>query len=216
VVSPTIQAWELLEAQIQERLPDVFANLTKGAPEEDFKRLEETLGFAIPSELREFYQRHNGHRTIEDIAYSFDTRETKYGESKDDYLYTDYFLFSLLFLPVYLPDSEDSDIGSSSVVDVIHRGGPALLEDQMTMDFRGPVRKVPWHSKWVPICASPEEDLIVVDYDPAPKGTAGQIVFCKYTEAKVEVIADSLATFLKMQAEDLKKGLTKGEKETDE
>jgi cell wall assembly regulator SMI1 len=216
VTSPIVQAWELLEAQLQQNLPDVYTNLTQGASDEDFEKLEQAMGLSIKPELREFYQRHNGHRTIEDIAYTFEVRQSKYGDADDSDLLTDYFLFSLLFLPVFLPDNEDSDIGSSSAVDVIRRGGPALLEDEAAMDFRGPVRKVPWHTKWVPICASPEEDLIVVDYDPAPKGNVGQVVFCKYTEGKVEVIADSLVTFLKMQAEDLKTGLTKGEKDSDE
>ncbi len=204
------RAWDDLETVLTEKIPLVFGNLTHGATEADFHHLEETLGFPLPEEFRRFYGRHNGHLEVEDIDYGFSVRSPRYA-SQRDYLYTDYFLFSLIFMPVYKPNNQDAEVWDASIVDFYTQQNSELRECSASfipnLDFVGPVQPQVWHPHWVPICASGEGDMVCVDYAPLAEGTVGQVIYCKYSENFVQVIAGSLAEYLQMQAEDLRQGL---------
>lgn len=204
------KAWDDLERALAEKIPPVFANLNNGATAADFCQLEETLGFPLPDAFKHFYGRHNGHLEIEEVDYGFSVRSPRYA-SRRDYLYTDYFLFSLVFMPVFKPDNQGADIWDTAIVDLYTQknlefqdGGARSLDD---FDFVGPVQNQLWHPCWVPICVSGEGDMVCVDYAPLDGGALGQVIYCKYSEDFVQVIAASLAEYLQMQTEDLNQGL---------
>jgi cell wall assembly regulator SMI1 len=204
------KAWDDLERVLAEKIPLVFANLNGGATAADFCQLEETLGFPLPDAFKHFYERHNGHLEIEEIDYGFNVRSPRYA-SRRDYLYTDYFMFSLIFMPVFKPDNQNAEIWDAAIVDFYTQKN-AELEDGSAgsldgFDFVGPVRPQLWHPRWVPICVSGEGDMVCVDYAPLDGGVLGQVIYCKYSEDVVQVIAASLAEYLQMQTEDLNQGL---------
>jgi cell wall assembly regulator SMI1 len=204
-------AWDDLEHALAEKIPQVFDNLNPGATAADFRQLEETIGFPLPEAFKHFYGRHNGHLETEEISYGFSVRSPRYASQKD-YLYTDYFMFSLIFIPVFKPDNQDADIWDTSIVDLYIQKNSESWEvrDRYIdeLDFVGPVKPKLWHDRWVPICASGEGDFVCVDYDPLDGGTLGQVIYCNHSSGGfVQVIASSLAEYLQMQAEDLRQGL---------
>ena len=61
------EIFERIEKQInilQEKYKDDFFEyqLNDGATEEDFERLEEVLGYALPEDFKEIYRIHNGEK----------------------------------------------------------------------------------------------------------------------------------------------------------
>jgi cell wall assembly regulator SMI1 len=204
------KAWDDLERALAEKILPVFDHLNCGATEADFCQLEKTLGFRLPDAFRHFYGRHNGHLDIEEIDYGFSVRSPRYASSRD-YLYTDYFMFSLVFMPVFKPDNQDADIWDASIVDFYTQKNSEFQEISAHsldgFDFVGPVQTQLWHHHWVPICVSGEGDVVCVDYAPLDSGALGQVIYCKYSENFVQVIAESLAEYLQMQTEDLNQGL---------
>lgn len=196
---PVVTAWRELELTLQKMIPDVHQNLEVGACDSDFSAVEHLIAFKLPSDFREFYKRHNGHLAIEDIEYGFSG--------------TDYFLFALIFFPLYLPDrardeTEDLELWDASVFDIIDRGMDHMTEFLDEVEIDDAIKPVGWNPKWIPIACTPEEDYVCVDYDPSPEGTLGQVIFCRYTESRIQLIASSLAEFLEIQTEDLKNGST--------
>lgn len=203
-------AWDDLENALFDQIPLVFSHLTLGASAADFHCLEEVIGWPVPDDFKRFYGRHNGHLEVEDIDYGFSVRSHPY-PARRDYLYTDYFLFSLIFMPVFKPDNQAADVWDASIVDFyaqkqseFHDGTAYYGND---LEFVGPVRPQVWHDRWLPIGVSGEGDMVCVDYAPLAGGTPGQVIYCKYSENFVQVIAESLAAYLHMQAEDLRQGL---------
>ncbi len=202
---PITLAWQDLELALRDIVPDVFKNLEPGAKESDYSAVEHLIGFRLPEDFREFYNRHNGHITIEDIDYEF------HG--------TDYFLFACHFFPLYLPDREiddleDLELWDCSVFDIIDRGMDHMTQLLDEMEIDEAIKPLSWNIKWIPIACTPEEDYICVDYDPSDEGTTGQVIFCRYSQSQIQVIAPSLAEFLLLQAEDLKNGNTVADPKT--
>ncbi len=63
-----------------------------------------------------------------------------------------------------------------------------------------------WNSKWIPIAADQGNNLLCVDFDPAPGGTSGQLVVVYLDDVIRKVIASSVKNYFAKTAAGLRSG----------
>lgn len=73
-------------------------------------------------------------------------------------------------------------------------------------DPKGPIRPVHWNLRWLPISANGGGDHQCIDLDPAPRGTAGQVICFSHEVGPTQVLAVGFKEWLNKYAEDLEAG----------
>jgi len=164
---------ERIEKQInilQEKYKDDFFEyqLNDGATDEDFERLEEVLGYALPEDFKEIYRIHNGEKEgyclMGEEWLSIDRIIDEYKIWKELYDDDDF--------------SEDGkDYGCSP-------------EEGIKPDFW-------WNPKWISLTADGGGNGKMIDLDPAPGGTAGQIIQMWHDDPIRSKKTDSLYGFFR-------------------
>jgi len=67
---------------------------------------------------------------------------------------------------------------------------------------QGPIKKVMWNVRWVPIMEA-EGDDILIDLDPAPGGSIGQVIERSHEIGPLRVLASNFREWLANYADDL-------------
>jgi cell wall assembly regulator SMI1 len=70
----------------------------------------------------------------------------------------------------------------------------------------GPVRRVWWNVRWIPIAEDGTGDFVCLDMDPAEGGKPGQLVLYMHDSDERQVIHSSLSEWLCEFADDLERG----------
>ena len=155
--------------------------LNAGASEADFAELEQTLGYALPEEFKELYRVANGET---DIGAVFAGEEWLSIERIID----EYDIWQALHADGSFQNDDGSDFGCQP-------------EDVgIKPDF--------WcNPKWIPFTSDAGGNNKMIDLDPAPSGTVGQIIQMWHDDAAREKEAASLREFLQNYVRDLEAGL---------
>lgn len=153
---------------------DVDLSFNDGASDEDFKRLEEVLGFGLPDEFKEVYRIHNGSdiegNFIDIFWFSIDMVISEYQIWHDLYEAGD-----------FLEDGKD--IGCEP-------------DDGIKSNF--------WFNpKWIPLTANGCGDGKMIDLDPSDTGTVGQIIQMWHDDPSRTLEAVSLKALFEKFAQDL-------------
>ena len=174
---------ERIEKQInilQEKYKDDFFeyHLNDGATDEDFERLEEVLGYALPEDFKEIYRVHNGEKEgyclMGEEWLSIDRIIDEYKIWKELYDGGDF-------------SEDDKDYGCNP-------------EEGIKPDFW-------WNPKWISLTADGGGNGKMIDLDPSKEGKRGQIIQMWHDDADRSIEAQSLKDFFEKYAQDLEKGL---------
>ena len=96
----------------------------------------------------------------------------------------------------------------AEIVRVWSRYGNLNLEERSSSPS-GPVKRVWWSKKWIPLMHCREGSTFCVDMDPPPNGTQGQIIQFAIETGPSSVLADSFGDWLSKFADDLEAGTYK-------
>ena len=151
--------------------------LNAGAREADFAKLEQTLGYALPEEFKELYRVANGEPDIDGVFASDEWLSI-------DRIISEYAVWKDLYDDGSFQEDDGTDYGCEP-------------EDAgIKADFW-------WNPKWIPLSADGGGNGKMIDLDPAPSGTAGQIIQMWHDDAAREKEANSLREFLQNYVQDL-------------
>lgn len=81
-----------------------------------------------------------------------------------------------------------------------HDGAGDTADEHVTVRAGDPVRRAYWHAGWWPLAEDGGGNVLVVDTDPAPGGTVGQVVVAGPDEDERRVLAPGLAAYLRALA----------------
>ena len=158
---PMREIWDIIDGWLVTNTPWISDSFAPPATDEQLKATEDTLGFALPEDVRQSYRIHNGHRR-------FDHRTDRGGRG---FVYGD----DLQTLE-WIPDCWK--------LEPIAAGLPRLR------DTVGPVRREIEGVRWIPL-TSGANHMYYLDMDPAPGGDVGQIVLYIYDEVKAVRVNNS-------------------------
>ena len=161
-------------------LPYTF-ELNAGASEADFAKQEQVLGYALPEEFKELYRVANGEPDIDGVFASKEWLSI-------DRIISEYNIWNQIYQEGFFQHEDGTDFGCTP-------------EDAgIKADFW-------WNPKWIPLSADGGGDGKMIDLDPAPSGTAGQIIQMWHDNPTREKEANSLREFLQNYVADLEAGL---------
>lgn len=76
----------------------------------------------------------------------------------------------------------------------------------MTPKPHGPIRRVGWDARWIPITDNWEGDYLAIDLAPLPGGKKGQVIWITHESGATRVAFADLTAYLESLANDLEKG----------
>jgi cell wall assembly regulator SMI1 len=170
--------WTAFESYANNCAGDAGSALPPGASTEAIASAEATLGVALPEDFRQFLLHHNG---------------------SGPYFFTPYQLGGACqnFMPL----------------DDILRIWKGMMEVRVEFDRdgefgeqKGPIKRRYWNARWIPFAENGGGDNIVIDLDPRPEGTSGQIVDWWHEGGVSTFLAPSLRAFLNDLHDRLKSG----------
>ncbi|MBH5328783.1 SMI1/KNR4 family protein [Eikenella sp. S3360] len=124
--------------------------LNPGATDADFAQLEQTLGFPLPEDFKALYRAANGENGIAGILIDEEWLSI-------ERITQEYKVWKTLFDDGSFQHGNGTDFGCTPE----HPG--------IKPDFW-------WNPKWIPLTADGGGNGNMIDLDPAPSGTAGQII----------------------------------------
>ncbi|WP_225748289.1 SMI1/KNR4 family protein [Eikenella sp. Marseille-P7795] len=154
--------------------------LNPGAGEADFARLEQTLGFPLPEDFKALYRAANGENGIAGVLLDQEWLSI-------ERIIQEYGTWKSLFDDGSFQRPDHTDFGCSPE----HPG--------IKPDFW-------WNPKWIPLTADGGGNGMMIDLDPAPSGTAGQIIQMWHDSPERSLEAPSLHALLAQFAQDLESG----------
>ncbi len=173
-------SWSRVRAWLDTNAPDAADRLQPAASEAQIQMLEAALGMTLPSDLRAFLEIHNG------------GDDTGIFPSSDS--------FDMLgFSPLATEEIVDAWRMLKELVD----GGEF---GDRTSDADPGIRSDWWCTSWIPIASNGGGDFQCVDLSPTDSGTAGQIIGAWHDDNERQLIAPSLADYLRMLADGLESG----------
>lgn len=155
---------------------DIDLSFNDGASDGDFKKLETTLGLKLPDDFKEVYRIHNG----SDIEGNF----VDIFWLSIDGIINDYQVWKEVFDEGHFLDDEGRDIGCEP------------KHHAIKADFH-------FNPKWLPISANGCGDGKMMDLDPTPDGSIGQIIQMWHDEPSRTLEALSLKALFEKFAQDL-------------
>lgn len=155
---------------------DVNLSFNDGATDEDFEKLEQVLGFALPDDFKEIYRIHDGSKnwfvlmgddwlSIEEIINNYQSWKRLY----DEQVFT---------------NEDGIDFGCEP-------DNSAIKSDYWV------------NPKWIPFTRNASGDNKMIDLDPSDTGTVGQIIQLWHDDASRELLATSLKVLFEQYATDL-------------
>ena len=155
--------------------------LNTGASEADFAELERVLGYALPEEFKELYRVADGEPDIDGVFASDMWLPI-------ERIIDEYTTWKDLYDEGSFQEDDGTDIGCEP-------------EDiGIKPDF--------WcNPKWIPFTSDAGGNNKMIDLDPAPSGTVGQIIQMWHDDEAREKKANSLREFLQNYVRDLEAGL---------
>lgn len=171
--------WIRLETWLGTNVPAIAMGLAAGASEDDIEEAEADLEHALPADVRASLLRHNGQLIRDD------------GEPIGGGLLDGWALRGIADI---VPEWRMLN-GSLEGGDI-----PKSIEADPE------VRPVWWNPAWIPITADGAGNAHCIDLDPAPGGTAGQIIYFFYDAPERALVAASFREWLTDLADDLENG----------
>ncbi|MGC5324366.1 SMI1/KNR4 family protein [Brevibacillus sp. SYSU BS000544] len=150
---------------VEQNFPHLKDCLNKGATAEEISELEQTLGFSLPEDYREFLRIHNGQKSHQETGV-----EGLLGG------------WTLLSIKDVIQTWEDWN----SLQRDFEIGG---VEFEITS--QGHVKPMMWNRHWVPFLVRDGSSLYCIDADPADNGKVGQIILFDHDGDTRKVFADN-------------------------
>lgn len=171
--------WERIEAVLRVTAPGRVNSLAAGASPETIAAAEKRFGFALPEDVRDSYAVHDGSNQADILLHS---------------------AYGLIGVP-YLSLEEairDREMWVGWLDGGSFKGRQSCPQ--------GPIRAGWWNRRWVPVTWDGGGDHLCVDLDPAPGGTAGQVIYFSHEEGPLSVVANNWREYLLGYAGDLESG----------
>jgi cell wall assembly regulator SMI1 len=159
--------WLKFTDRVKKKYPAAAAHLNEKAGAGDIETLEQRFGHTLPQAFRDLYEINNGEK------------ESSPGV-----------IFGIRFLPIHAIIDELNEWQE------VIRGG---LDDQnefCTSKPKGAIQCVYANKNWLPLFSDSGGNHIGLDFDPAAKGTIGQVINFGRDEEGKHVLAKDLATFI--------------------
>jgi cell wall assembly regulator SMI1 len=171
--------WDRIEEWLVSNAPEVLDSLNPGASDDEFQRIEATLGVSLPASVRAAYSIHNGQAI--DPAFG-DSPGFVYGWA----------LFSL----------DRIEREWKCWHELVDRGD----FDGIAAQPDGPITPLWWNTRWIPIAGNDSGDHYCLDLDPAPGGAFGQIISTYHDDPYRGVVAENFYCWMARFAEALQAG----------
>ncbi len=181
------KTWERISLWLTENWFEAI-ELPPGAMTDDIASAEESLQLKLPRKLRESLQIHNGSGNIPLVA------------------------FDPFRIPFPLLSLSSSISQWNHIQKALRSGrfsGPDFVNEP-----RGPIAKVWFHPKWVPIVDNQGGDYLFIDLAPAKGGKKGQVISFFRDRGATDVLFESFSMLLNRVADDLEAGSFKADKKT--
>jgi len=196
IAAPVAESWQRIDAWLKANAPAVRKSLRGPASEADLNRLEETIGVALPDDVRESYLIHDG-------QYRLDLEEDEYRPGV---------FFGLFPLPLFHGEGVEwcwkNRICSES--DNYKEVSPDAPGNRLTSYPPGAVRLAQMRPGWIPLYWDSGRSFMGIDLDPGPRGIAGQVIPFGWGlglgDEERWVLAQSWAHFLEDVADELDAG----------
>ncbi|MES2116817.1 MAG: SMI1/KNR4 family protein [Pseudomonadota bacterium] len=163
--------WFKFTAQVAKKFPALSSSLNAKAAPAEIDALEQRFGHPLPQALRELYQTTNGEQVNSPGI-----------------------IFGLRFLPV-----SEVRIALDQWQEIID-GGLDGMNDDCTSKPKAAIQCVYANKSWLPLFSDSGGNYIGLDFDPAPKGTLGQVINFGRDEENKHVLAKDLDTFINQLA----------------
>ncbi len=170
------ELWTRLETFLQQNAPKIYGSLAPGATEAEIAETEAHCGFSFPSDVRQFYLRHNGQ------------------DSDSPMFMPDYFWF--------LSMSEVVDEWENNIANLEYLKG----EVPDGNDKSPSVKPLSLNRAWVPFAWNIGGNQICLDFDPSPVGETGQIVEYDHEAERQRCLAPSFRVWMETIVTDLEMG----------
>jgi cell wall assembly regulator SMI1 len=171
------EIWKRIIAWFIANVPSKFFAPMPGVSHDEINAAESRMHLHLPEDVREFYLLHNG---VGEYGLFFDGYE----------------LLTLDQIVTFWK-------GAERVLDVQEAGLLPGLDDYCSPV--GPIKKVMWNLKWVPIMDA-DGNGVLIDLDPAPGGNVGQVIERSSDMGPLRVLADNFRNFLSRYADELEAG----------
>jgi len=169
-------AWEKIAAWFCAHVPRT--SLRPGVSEVDLRVAESTMKLHFPEDVRESYFVHDG---AENGA------------------------FFLNFRLMSLADIVENWKGFESILEVYETLGQ-LDYNSAASEPEGPVKRLMFNTRWIPIMDTGAGDTVYVDLDPPPGGAVGQVFESSHEIGPLRVLGPSFGEWLSQYATDLEAG----------
>lgn len=173
--------WARIEACLATLAPDLLGNLDAGASEIAVRAFEKTIGRKLPEEVRQSFRAHNGQRPEgyqHPVIYSIDFGSLAWASEAWN-LWLD------------LEGEDDLD-------EYARENGNSTPNGAINLGYA--------NRNWIPLVSIGQSDYFGLDFDPGPKGLAGQVINFGRDEDYKAVWAWSWGWFLNDLAEELEAG----------
>ncbi len=178
-------SWEQIHVAFAAKGQKHMKSLAKPAGVEAIKKLETTIGFALPDDFKVSLAIHDGQKSGAEV-----------GE----------------FPGIYCDDECGSFylMTSKSIL----RDWKMLRSLKMSGDFDNQIAKPDsgviaewWHQAWIPFAANGGGDYLCLDLAPGTSGLTGQVIRMIHDNAGRKLIGKSFAKWLQLQAEFISDGV---------
>lgn len=182
-----VELWRRLEQWAAANAPCMLEDLNPGASEEQIKALERHLGRALPPDLRQSLQLHNGEKAGWPCTIFAD--------------FGDYLSLAeiqerrQMYLQVAERWGNEADMADAE----------ELIADGIIF-VEGPVKPVMYSPDWIPVMDFNADVFWALDFEPAQGGADGQLIEVDWEATSWRVVARSFADFLAGYVQNLEAG----------
>jgi cell wall assembly regulator SMI1 len=177
-----VASWSRVEVWLKTNLPEALGKLCPGAIEAEIDETERLLGITLPEDVKQFYRVHN---CTDDLGLFPSSDPSGW----------DNMAFSPLPLEQVRSDWEDW----KGLVEI------GQFADLSAKPAAG-IRADWWNCGWIPIASNGGGDFQCIDMAPTETGRSGQVISMWHENGRRELIASSLADYLRVIADALESG----------
>lgn len=167
----TQDSWKIIHDWLSKKQPSMISLLNPPATLDDFRQLEEIIGYPLPDNFKELYLIHNGSDPDSGI---------------------------LVGLPLM---SLEEMLNTWKIwVDIVDDGGTVEdISNECHSHPHGHVKPLYANRGWLPF-AGDTQNYVAIDFDPDKNGKVGQIINSGRDDMIRHVIADNFGDFLQFVA----------------
>jgi cell wall assembly regulator SMI1 len=177
-----LASWSRIEVWLKTNLPEALGKLCPGATEAEIDETERLLGLTLPEDVKQFYRIHNG---TDDLGLFPSSDPSGW----------DNMAFDPLPLKQVRADWENWK-GLVEIGEFANQSGQPMAG--ICADW--------WNLGWVPIASNGGGDFQCIDSVPTEMGRPGQVISMWHESPARELIAPSLADYLRVIADGLESG----------